>query len=66
MGIAFNSLRVGKKYRLVNYREVFDFELMEIVDRHEFRLKDIHTLEEYFMSDLLRFGRGNDFSIVER
>jgi hypothetical protein len=66
MGIAFNSMRVGKRYRLINHREVFDFELMEVVSKTEFRLKDIHTLEEYFMSDLIRFGRGKDFAIFER
>jgi len=66
MGIAFNNLRVGKKYKLVNHRELFEFEIMEVVSNEEFRLKDLHTLEEYFMSDLVRFGRGKDFSIRER
>lgn len=65
MGIAFNNLRIGKKYRLVNHREVFEFEIMEVFAGEEFRLKDIHTLEEYFMSDLVRYGRGKDFSIRE-
>ncbi len=66
MGIAFNNLRVGKKYKLVNHREVFEFEIMEVVSNEEFRLKDLYTLEEYFMSDLVRFGRGKDFSIREK
>lgn len=66
MGIAFNNLRVGKKYKLVNHRELFEFEIMEVVSNDEFRLKDLYTLEEYFMSDLIRFGRGKDFSIRER
>ena len=65
MGIAFNNLRIGKKYRLVNHREVFEFEIMEVFSGDEFRLKDIHTLEEYLMSDLVRYGRGKDFSIRE-
>lgn len=65
MGIAFNNLRIGKKYRLVNHREVFEFEIMEVFGSDEFRLKDVHTLEEYFMSDLIRYGRGKDFGIRE-
>jgi len=66
MGIAFNNLRVGKKYKLVNHRELFEFEIMEVMSNEEFRLKDLYTLEEYFMSDLVRFGRGKDFSIREK
>jgi len=66
MGIAFNNLRVGKKYKLVNHRELFEFEIMEVVSNEEFRLKDLYTLEEYSMSDLVRFGRGKDFSIREK
>lgn len=65
MGISFNNLRVGKRYRLVNHREEFDFEIMEVVSKSNFRLKDIHTLEEYFMADLLMFGRGKDFHVTE-
>lgn len=65
MGIALNNVRFGKKYRLVNNREVFEFEIMEAFHGDEFLLKDIHTLEQYYMGDLLKFGRGKDFSIVE-
>lgn len=65
MGIALNNIRFGKKYRLMNNREVFEFEVMEVLNREEFLLKDIHTLEQYHMSDLVRFGKGKDFNIVE-
>lgn len=65
MGLAFSSLRVGKRYRLTNHREIFEFTIMEVMGREDFRLKDIHTLEEYTMGDLTRFGRGSDFSIWE-
>lgn len=65
MSIAFNNLRVGKKYKLINHREVFEFEVMEVFGLEEFRLKDIHTLEEYFMSDLVKYGKGKDFSVRE-
>jgi len=65
MSIAFNNLRVGKKYKLINHREIFEFEVMEVFAPEEFRLKDIHTLEEYLMSDLIKYGKGRDFSVRE-
>ena len=65
MGIAFNNIRTHNKYRLTNYGEVFEFQVMEIFPRNEFKLKDLHTLEEYYMSHLIAQGKGNDFSIWE-
>ena len=53
------------KYWAVNYGERFEFELREIVNSGEFKLKDVHTLEIFYMSDITRFGRGDDFEIRE-
>lgn len=64
-GLAFSSMRVGKKYRLINYGERSEFLLAEVLDGGEYRLKDIASMEEYFMSDLTRFGKGEDFEIRE-
>ena len=64
-GLAFSSLRVGKKYRAVNYGESFEFELIRMQGKREFVLKDLVTLEKYTMSDITRFGMGKDFEIQE-
>ncbi|MFY0688629.1 MAG: hypothetical protein JXQ90_15750 [Cyclobacteriaceae bacterium] len=64
-GLSFSSLRVGERYWAVNFRERFEFELIEIVNPGEFVLKDVHTLELLKMSDILRFGKGKDFEIRE-
>jgi hypothetical protein len=64
-GLSFDVLRVGKKYRLVNFRDKFEFQIEEILGNENFRLKDIHTLERMFMKDLIKFGKGNDFEIRE-
>lgn len=64
-GIAYSSLRAGKNYSLTNFGERYDFTIIDIVSSDEFKLKDIHTLEIYFMSDLIRYGRGDDFGIWE-
>ncbi len=65
MSLAFSSIRVGKRYRLTNFGEVSDFEVLEIKGRTDFKLKDIHTLESYQISDLIKFGKGNDYSLWE-
>jgi hypothetical protein len=63
-GLSFDVLRVGKKYRLINYGDRYEFEIMKILI-NDFELKDLHTLERYRMNDLIKFGKGNDFEIRE-
>jgi hypothetical protein len=64
-GISLNVIRLGKKYKLKNYGDVSEFEVMEFLNEGNFRLKDIHTLEQYQLEDLVAFGRGKDFEIRE-
>ena len=64
-GLAFSSMRVGKKYRLVNYGETSEFLLLEVMGRSDFKLKDLFSLEEYRMSDLIKYGKGEDFELRE-
>ncbi|PIB35068.1 hypothetical protein BFP72_06490 [Reichenbachiella sp. 5M10] len=66
MSIALNNLRTHKEYVLINYGEKFEFSVVEILYGEEFVLKDVHTLENYKMSELIGKGRGKDFSIWER
>lgn len=64
-GLAFSSMRVGKRYRLVNYGEKSEFTLKEVFSRGDYRLKDIHSMEEYYMSELIKYGKGEDFELRE-
>ncbi len=64
-GLAFSSMRVGKRYRLVNYGEKSEFVLKEVFSGGEYRLMDIHSLEEYLLSDLIQYGKGEDFELRE-
>ncbi|MCV9385193.1 hypothetical protein [Reichenbachiella ulvae] len=66
MSIALNNIRTHKEYILTNYGEVFEFRVKEIISHDEFVLQDIHTLEQYNMSELIGRGKGKDFSIWER
>lgn len=65
MAKSFNNLRVGKRFRLINYGETSEFEILEIFSNGNCQLKDIHTLENYELHDLVRYGMGEDFDVSE-
>ncbi len=62
---SFDTIRVGKKYRLKNFGETFDFEVMSRLHDQNYQLKDLYTLESYELDDLIRWGKGNDFDFDE-
>ena len=64
-GLSFDVLRNGKKYKLVNHGERYDFVIEYILPNGDFKVKDLHTLERYLLKDLIKFGRGKDFEIRE-
>ena len=64
-GISFSSLRNGRKYWLKNHGEEYSFEILEILHPLDFQLKDVHTLEKYKLSEIIQFGKGEDFEIRE-
>ncbi len=64
-GLAFSSMRVGKRYRLINYGEKTEFVLKEVFARDEYKLVDIHSLEEFYLSELIKYGKGEDFELRE-
>ncbi|HTH55271.1 MAG TPA: hypothetical protein VL728_04450 [Cyclobacteriaceae bacterium] len=63
-GLAFSSLRVGSKYRLINFGETTEF-VIEKVLANDFAVKDLLTLEHYQLKELIKFGKGKDFEIRE-
>ena len=64
-GMVFSSMRVGKRYRLINYGEKTEFVLEEVLSRSDYKLRDLYSMESYLMSELIRFGRGEDFELIE-
>lgn len=65
MAISFDNLRRGKNYVLQNYGEVFEFQVMEMPEEGEYRVKDLTTLETYLLSDLIKYGKGKDYDLTE-
>jgi hypothetical protein len=63
-GLALSSLRVGKKYRLINFGDTNEFVIEQVIG-NDFAVKDLLTLERYRLKDLYKFGKGKDFEIRE-
>ena len=64
-GMAFDALRVGEQYKLVNFGETFEFTVHKKLAERNFILKDLHTLEEYELQDLVKYGQGKDYQLYE-
>jgi hypothetical protein len=64
-GLSFNVLRNGKKYRLINFGEKHEFEIENILANGDFKVKNLLTLERYYLKDLLAYGKGKDFMLEE-
>jgi len=63
--MSIDNLRVGKCYYLKNHGDATSFLVLEVVDERDFKIKDLLTLEVYQLSDLLKYGIGNDFRLNE-
>lgn len=64
-GLSFDVLRVGKKYRLTNYGDKYEFIIEKILVDGDFKVKDIHTLERFNLKQTIAFGKGHDFLLEE-
>jgi len=62
--ISFDTIRTGKTYVLKNYGEEFRFEVLEITDE-DIKVRDTLTLDSYLLSDLVKYGKGNDYDLQE-
>ena len=65
LNASFNILRVGMRYKLVNYGEVFNFEVIDILGDENCIVRSLDTLESYQLQDLVKFGKGDDFECEE-
>ena len=60
-----DNLRRGKKYRLTNYGESFDFQVVDMPEEGVYRVKDLNTLDIFLLHDLVKYGKGKDFDLDE-
>lgn len=62
---SFNIIRTGKRYRLINYGETHEFEIIDILNANDCLVRSLDTLETYHLADLIRYGKGGDFDFEE-
>ena len=65
MSISPDVFRTGKRYRLVNYGDTYEFTIEKFIGEKDFLLKDLHTLEQYHFQDLIRYGKSGDYLLEE-
>lgn len=65
MSVSLDVLRTGKKYRLTNHGEKHEFVIENVLGNGDFKVKDLLTLERYMLKDLIRYGKGKDYSLEE-
>lgn len=63
--LALNSLRKGHKYRVKNFGDTYEFEIIDILNHNDFLLKDLHTFEVFRYSVIIDYGLGGDYTIEE-
>lgn len=65
MPLSFDNLRKGKKYKMINYGDEMNFQVIDIPEEKVYLVKDLLTLETYLLHDLLRYGKSKDYDLEE-
>ncbi len=62
---SFETLRVGMKYRIKNFGDTYEFEILKRLSDLNYLVKDLHTLETFELEEITRWGLGKDFTVDE-
>ncbi len=62
---SFDTLRVGHAYKLINYGEENEFELVAIRNEDEYIIKDLNSREVLSLRKLIEYGKGKDYDLYE-
>ncbi len=63
--MSIDNMRIGKTYFLRNHGEKTSFIVLETEGNDNFRIKDLLSLENYYFSQLIEYGIGEDFELFE-
>jgi hypothetical protein len=64
-GLSFDVLRTGKKYKLTNFGETHTFVVISVLPNNDFKVKDLLTLEYFYLKELVAYGEGKDFMLED-
>lgn len=62
MAISWDTLRVGHRYYVQNFGEMTQFIIVEAL-YEDYLVQDTLTLERFPLSDLTRYGKGEDYDL---
>ncbi len=62
---SLDTLRVGHKYKMINYGEETVFELIRIKNRDDFIVMDLNSREKFNLKKLTEYGIGKDYDLFE-
>ncbi len=65
MSISIDTVRIGKKYKLINNHDITEFQVIERLSNSNFLIKDLTSLDVYEFENLVQFGKGSDYSLEE-
>ncbi|HBH24215.1 MAG TPA: hypothetical protein DDY13_12425 [Cytophagales bacterium] len=63
--MSLDNIRIGKCYFIRNHGESTSFVALESIGENDFKIKDLLSLEIYPLSQLIKYGFGNDFELRE-
>ena len=62
---SLDTLRVGHKYRMINYGEETEFVLIRIQNRDDYIVMDLNSREKFNLNKLTEYGKGKDYDLFE-
>lgn len=62
---SLDTLRVGHKYKMINYGEETEFELISIKNKNDYMVMDLNSREKFNLKKLIEYGRGKDYDLFE-
>ena len=62
---SFDTLRVGHRYKMINYGEETCFELVSIKNRADYIVMDLNSREKFNLKKLVEYGKGRDYDLFE-
>lgn len=65
MSISIDTVRIGKKYYIVNFGERHEFVVLKRISENNFLVKDLLSLEKYELQEFIAYGKGSDFELFE-
>lgn len=65
MPISFSNLQTGHTYRIQNYDEVIEFVVVDLQPDGDIRAKHLQTLEIFHLSEIIKYGKGKNYDLVE-